>query len=76
MILLLKFHAVHKHTSDVKKNPTQKSCMFSTLFDHFAVTRTTLKTNAIIVNSISAELQNKNQKQFVTCLYSIKEFQC
>jgi len=56
--------------------------MFSTLlFDHVAVTvtRTTLKTNAIIgkfQENISAQLQNKNQKQFVTHLYGIKKLQC
>lgn len=44
------------------------------------VTRTTIKTNAIIIKfqeNISTELQSKTrpQKQFVTQLYSIKEFQ-
>lgn len=44
------------------------------------VTRTTTKTNAIIIKfqeNISTELQSKTrpQKQFVTQLYSIKEFQ-
>lgn len=44
------------------------------------VTRTTIKTNAIIIKfqeNISTELQSKTrpQKQFVTQLCSIKEFQ-